>query len=146
MTAAPDHPAAAYVAFYEALSPETVSGIEAVVHDDVRFKDPFSDVRGVQTYKKILEDMFLAAPDIKFTVHHCAYDGEVCFLRWTSRGTVKKLGSDPWVVEGMSELKFAPDGRVLSHIDHWDAATQFYMRIPVIGRILRLIQRRVAAH
>ncbi len=141
-----DHPAAAYVAFYEALSPETVSDIDAVVHDDIHFKDPFSDVRGVQTYKRILEDMFLAAPDITFTVRHCAYDGDVCFLRWTSRGTVKKLGSDPWVVEGMSELRFAADGRVVSHIDHWDASTQFYMRIPIVGHVLRIIQRRIAAH
>jgi len=145
MTNETSHPAAAYVAFYEALSSTTVSGLGKVVHEDIHFKDPFSDIHGLTSYQALLENMFVVAPDIHFKVKHCAYDGCVCFLRWTSKGTVKPLGPKPWVVEGMSELRFAQDGRVLEHIDHWDASSQFYMRIPILGRILRSIQRRVAA-
>ncbi|MGB1876660.1 MAG: nuclear transport factor 2 family protein [Rhodospirillaceae bacterium] len=140
------HTAAAYVRFYEALSPDTVSDLKSVAHEDVRFKDPFKDVVGLDAYTALLEAMFRAAPDIKFEVLHCAYDGEACFLRWNSRGTVKALGKDAWTVEGMSEIRFAPDGRVLSHIDFWDASAQFYERIPVMGSIIRFIRRRVAAH
>jgi steroid Delta-isomerase len=143
---ADQHPAEAYVRFYEALSPETVSDLRSVVHEDIHFKDPFSDVVGVATYQALLVGMFNAAPDIRFKVLHCAYDGEVCFLRWDSQGTLRVLGKDPWVVKGMSELRFAEDGRVISHIDHWDAASQFYERIPVLGAILRLIRRSVSAH
>jgi|TARA_B110000438_G_scaffold284303_1_gene313221 limonene-1,2-epoxide hydrolase len=146
MTQNRDHRAAAYVAFYEALSPSSLDDLALVVHDDIRFKDPFSDVTGVDAYKRILDSMLQAAPDIKFTVHHCAYDGDVCFMRWTSAATVKRLGKDPWVIEGMTELTFASDGRVLSHIDYWDASTQFYNRIPVIGGLIRLIRWRVSAH
>ncbi|MDG2244263.1 MAG: nuclear transport factor 2 family protein [Rhodospirillaceae bacterium] len=138
--------AAAYVRFYETLSPDTVSELKSVAHEDVRFKDPFNDVFGLNAYTEVLGAMFRAAPDIKFEVLHCSYDGEVCFLRWNSRGTVKALGKDAWTVDGMSELRFAHDGRVISHIDFWDASAQFYERIPVIGSIIRFIQRRVAAH
>ncbi|NKB44261.1 MAG: DUF2358 domain-containing protein [Alphaproteobacteria bacterium] len=141
-----EHPAVAYVQFYEALSPETVSNLNSVVHDDVRFKDPFNDVVGLSAYTALLDAMFRAAPDIKFEVRNCAYDGDTCFMRWTSQGTVKALGKDPWIIQGMSELQFAADGRVVSHIDYWDAAAQFYERIPVVGAILRFIRRRVAAH
>ncbi len=146
MTEQSFHPAAAYVAFYEALSPETVDRVADVAHDNIHFKDPFSEIRGVDAYRTLLEEMFRAAPDIRFTVRNCAYDGDVCFLRWTSKGTVKRLGNDPWVVDGMSELRFAPDGRVIEHFDHWDASTQFYMRIPFIGTLIRLIRRRVGSH
>lgn len=146
MTETDNHPAAAYVAFYEALSPDTVGHLNAVAHDDIRFKDPFSDVRGVGAYKALLEAMFRSAPNIRFKVTHCAYDGDICFLRWACTGSVKRLGSEPWHVEGMTELTFADDGRVLSHIDFWDASTQFYNRIPVIRSLIRFIQRRVAQH
>ena len=146
MTMTEEHPAAKYVRFYEALSPETVADLKSVVHDDVRFKDPFNDVIGLDAYTALLNAMFRAAPDIKFEVLHTAYDGDACFLRWTSRGTVEALGKDPWVIQGMSELKFSDDGRIISHIDYWDAAAQFYERIPVVGAIIRFIRRRVAAH
>jgi predicted ester cyclase len=139
-----EHPAAAYVRFYEALSPGTVADLRSVAHRDIRFKDPFNDVTGIDSYTSLLEHMFNAAPDIKFDVLNCAYDGDVCFLQWTSTGTVKALGKAPWTVRGMTEIRFADDGKVISHIDHWDAAAQFYERIPVIGSILRFIRRRVS--
>ncbi len=138
------HPASAYIAFYEALQPASLDHLSGVVTDDVHFKDPFNDVRGVDAYKAVLAHMFKAAPDITFRVLHCSYDGDVCFLRWESRATVKALGREPWVVQGMSELRFAQDGRVASHIDFWDAAAQFYERIPLVGGLLRLIRRRAA--
>jgi steroid delta-isomerase len=140
----PEHPAAAYVRFYEALSPSTIADLKLVAHNDIRFKDPFNDVTGIDAYTSLLGHMFYAAPDIKFNVLNCAYDGEVCFLPWISTGPVKALGKAPWNVSGVTEIRFAEDGKVISHIDYWDAAAQFYERIPVVGWILRFIRRRVS--
>jgi hypothetical protein len=139
-------PADGYVRYYEALSPATLKDLETVVAPDVRFQDPFNEVRGIEAYRRLLAKMFEAMPDVRFTVSHQAVDGETCFLRWRCVGTLAALGGKPWRVEGMSELRFAPDGRVREHIDHWDAAGQFYERLPVIGGLLRLIRRRLASH
>jgi steroid delta-isomerase len=141
-----DHPAAAYIRFYETLTPAGLDALSSVVHEEILFRDPFNEVRGLAAYRGILASMFDAAPDISFAVKHCAYDGDVCYLRWDSTATVKALGRDPWVVQGMSELTFADDGRILAHIDFWDAASQFYERVPIVGGLIRLIRRRVAAH
>lgn len=141
-----DHLAGPYIRFYEALTLKSLEGLESVCHEDVRFKDPFNETEGLDAYKALLTNMFESAPDISFKVLHCAYDGEVCFLRWDSHATVNVLGKEPWYVKGMSELRFASDGRIVSHIDHWDAASQFYERLPIIGFILRAIRRRVAEH
>ena len=138
--------ARAYVRFYEALRPESVGDLSRVATDDIRFHDPFNDVHGCQAYAHILRKMFDAVPDIRFTVSHIALDGETCFIRWRSIGTLRAMGAMPWIVEGMSELKFAPDGRVREHVDYWDAAAQFYERLPIIGPLLRFIRRRVASH
>jgi len=134
----------AYVAFYETLSPQSLANMETVVAPDVHFRDPFNDVRGLDAYRRILTKMFEDVPDIKFTVGYHAVADNTGILRWRCTGTVKIMGNKPWIVEGMSELRFAPDGRVREHIDYWDAAGQFYERLPVIGGILRLIRRRVA--
>jgi len=141
-----DDVVAGYISFYESLSLETISDLGSFVHENVRFKDPFSDVSGIEAYKKILSSMLIAVPDIRFVIHHCACDGGVCFLRWTSTATVKRLGKGPWIIQGVSELLFAPDGRIISHVDFWDASTQFYNRIPVLGRLISLIRQHVASH
>ncbi|MDX2225174.1 MAG: nuclear transport factor 2 family protein [Rhodospirillaceae bacterium] len=136
----------AYIAFYEGLSRASVVALDTVAADDIVFTDPFNQVHGRDRYAALLLKMFDAVPDIRFAVSHRAFAGDTCFIRWRSAGTLKALGGAPWVVEGMSELRFAPDGRVREHIDHWDAAAQFYERLPVIGAVLRLIRRRVSAH
>jgi len=46
-----------------------------------------------------------------------------------------------WQEEGMSDVHFAPDGRVADHQDHWDAAAQFYGRLPLVGPLLRWLGR-----
>jgi hypothetical protein len=139
-------PADAYIRYYETLSVATLKNLDSVVTADVRFRDPFNEVRGVEAYRRLLAKMFEAVPDVRFTVSHQAVDGETCFLRWRCQGTLKALGGKSWLVEGMSELRFGPDGRVREHIDHWDAAAQFYERLPIIGGLLRLIRRRFASH
>jgi steroid delta-isomerase len=146
MTSRGSGPADAYIRYYEALSLATLSALDNVVTPDVRFKDPFNDVRGIEHYRRLLTKMFDAVPDVRFCVSQQAVDGETCFIRWRCEGTIKAMGAAPWLVEGMSELRFAPDGRVREHIDHWDAASQFYERLPVIGWLLRLIRRRFASH
>ena len=133
----------AYVRFYETLTPETIGALSSLVTPDVRFRDPFNDVKGIDAYQRILAKMFddLDAPT--FEVRHAVLDGMVGYLKWrlAFRG---KRGRERHIV-GMSELRFDKDGRVEQHVDYWDAASQFYERVPVLGLFLRLIRRRLAA-
>jgi steroid Delta-isomerase len=43
---------------------------------------------------------------------------------------------------GASQLRFAPDGRIAYHRDYWDAAEELYAKLPVIGTLMRFLQRR----
>jgi len=135
-----------YAKFYEEVSWDTLDQLDQLVMPDVRFKDPFSDVTGIEKYRHILEDMLTKVPDIKFQVHQAEFNGQWGVLRWTSSGTVKLMGDDPWLIEGMSELALSEDGRVAEHVDFWDASEYFYARLPLLGRVIRTIQRRVGSH
>lgn len=135
--------AEAYIRFYETMTVESLAGLPEIVTPDVRFADPFNDVTGVVPMRRILEKMFADLAEPRFRVTHRAWDRDHCFLRWKFTARSKANG-EAWVIEGMSELTFAPDGRVASHVDHWDAGRQFYEKLPVIGGLLRLIRRRLA--
>ena len=131
-----------YVRFFEALTPETIEDLEKVATPDVRFRDPFNDVIGLPAMRAVLAHMFEQVDAPRFEITHRARDGDVAFIRWRFTGRLKALSNRQWDVIGMSELRLAPDGRIAAHIDHWDAAAQFYADLPLIGPIIRLLQRR----
>ena len=91
----------------------------------------------MESLQHVFEHTHRHVRSVQFNVHETAWSGRTAYVRWTMTGYVKVIGE--WRVEGVSEISFAEDGRVASHIDHWDAASQFYARLPVIGWLLRRI-------
>jgi hypothetical protein len=133
----------AYIHFYETMTPESLARLPELVTPDIHFVDPFNDVTGIAPLRRILAKMFEDLHEPRFVVTHRAWSGEVCFLRWDF--TARAKSGAAWKIAGMSELRLAPDGKVASHIDHWDSGRQFYEKLPLIGAVLRLIRRRLAA-
>ncbi|MDX1710497.1 MAG: nuclear transport factor 2 family protein [Rhodovibrionaceae bacterium] len=136
--------ARAYAQFFEQLDRDSLERIEQLCAPEVRFKDPFNDVTGVAAVRRVFEKMFEDVDDPAFEVTDIACSGQTAYLRWRFFFRPRKA-SRQWRIEGMSEVAFDTDGRVLSHIDHWDAAGQLYERLPIIGTLLRKIRRRLAA-
>jgi steroid delta-isomerase len=130
-----------YRAFLETLSLDTLDRLSDHVTPDVRFKDPFNDVRGADAMARIFRHMFASVDNIRFTVDHSMASGDTSLMSWRFQGM---LSGRQWSFEGSSVLRFAPDGRVAEHVDHWDAAGQFYERFPVIGWLLAALRRRLA--
>ena len=46
--------------------------------------------------------------------------------------------------EGVSRMQINEEGKVISHIDYWDAAENVYEKIPLLGAVLRFIKRKIA--
>ncbi len=134
---------ASYVAFYESLTPDSLDRLDALCAPQVRFRDPFNDVTGVEAYRAILARMFedVAAP--RFEVVDRALSGRIAYLRWDFSFTPLK-GGPPWHIEGMTELHFDEQDLVAAHLDHWDSGSQFYGRLPVLRHAIGFIRKRLA--
>ena len=130
-----------YIRLFEDLSEERINGIEQFVSIDIKFKDPFNDISGLDAFRRLLVKLIDDVEGLRFEVTYRAWSEDVLFLRWTFQGKVK--GIDYWKVQGMSEIVFDEQGLVCQHIDHWDASEQFFEKLPLIGTILRVIKRRL---
>ncbi len=132
-----------YIAFFEGLTPERLDELDRICTPDVRFADPFNDLRGVAGMRAVLRRMYADVEAPSFRVTRKMRDGEVAYLRWVftcrPHGSAKDLR-----IEGVSEVTFDEAGRVAAHIDFWDAAGQLYERLPVLGWILRQVRRRLS--
>lgn len=134
-----------YAEFLATLTADSLDRLDGFVTDDVHFRDPFNDVRGRGRMKAVFARMFQDCTDISFAIDGMMREGNEAFLKWTFRFRPRRLGGTaPWTAIGVSELHLAPDGRIAAHLDHWDASSQFYARLPILGALVRLVRRRVS--
>jgi steroid Delta-isomerase len=132
---------AAYARFWETLTPARLDNLADLVAPDVRFKDPFNDLRGADRMIACMRLMYDHGTP-RFEILDRSLGNTAGYLLWRY---VNDPGGDKplLVIEGMSELRFAPDGRIAEHIDHWDAGEQVYERVPVLGTLVRLVKRKL---
>ena len=136
-------PAERYRQYLETLTPETLTALSGYVTEDVRFRDPFNDVHGVDAMTAVLRHMFDNVDGIRFRVTRISHEDDGCLMTWHFEGNLR---GKPWVFDGSSAIRFAADGRVCEHIDYWDATSAFYERLPIIGWLLSRLRRRLANH
>ena len=134
-------PIETYAVFLEGLTADNLSKLSNHVTSDVHFVDPFNNVVGVDHMTRVFSDMFTEVGPISFTVTEMCGNALSGMLAWQFEA---ELRGKPWTFEGTTVLRFASDGRVCEHIDHWDAAGQFYERLPVIGWLLGVLRRQLA--
>jgi steroid Delta-isomerase len=133
---------AAYGEFYRTLTLENLDELERLCTPDMRFADPFNDLRGVMNMRRILEYMFLTLDAPVFAIEDTAVSGRTAYFKWTFTARTKGRGSMAIHLVGMSEVRFDAAGLVTAHIDHWDAASQIHARLPIVGGLFRWFARR----
>lgn len=130
-------------AFFTALTPADVARMGEFYTADVTFKDPFNEVRGLPEVQRIFTHMYEALDNPRFVITGRVVDGAQCFLVWEFRFAFRNFHKGvEQVVRGGSHLQLAPDGRIASHRDYWDAAEELYEKLPLVGGLMRWLKRR----
>ncbi len=137
-----DPRAATAIEFFESLSAADVAAMGRIYTDDARFKDPFNEVQGLAHVQRIFAHMFTSLDGPRFVVLTALVEGDQCFLSWDFLFRMKGQALERRI-HGSSHLRFAPDGRIAAHRDYWDAAEEFYEKLPLLGSLLRWIKRRL---
>jgi len=136
---------AAYAAAFTSLTPERMDRLLDLVAPDVRFVDPFNELRGKPAFKAVFDHMYETTVDPKFTISdiaHAESNGHsVAYLRWRMTARTKGWPSMDLEFEGMTEVHINPDGLISAHIDHWDSASQLLARLPFLGALVRALLR-----
>jgi steroid Delta-isomerase len=134
------------VSFFETVSPETVSRIGGLYASDASFKDPFNDVQGVPAIEHIFRHMFTQVEAPRFVVTERIVQYDSAMLAWRFEFGVR-VGKrvHPQVVNGVTHFKFDGEGKVSLHRDYWDTGEELYMKLPVLGWLVRALRRRLSA-
>ena len=142
----PDARVARIVEMFEAITPADVKRIADFYTDDASFKDPFNEVRGLEAIARIFRHMFVQVDEPRFLVTERIVDARAAMLAWEfhfrSRSPALRGAQ---CIRGVSHLRFDAGGKVDYHRDYWDAAEELYARLPLLGALLRVLRRQIAA-
>jgi steroid Delta-isomerase len=134
------------IPFYESLQPEDVEQFKKYYRHDACFKDPFNQVSSIEGIQHIFKHMFTQVNDPAFRISKTIVGDGEAILFWTFHFRFKGLGcKDNQTLQGVSHLEFDETGLVTLHRDYWDAAEELYSRLPVIGTLMRGLQRMIRA-
>lgn len=130
--------------FFESFAPADVGRLGQYYTQDARFKDPFNDVHGLPAVQGVYRHMFESLVGPRFVIIDRMAQGNECWLVWDFHFEFRSIQKGrAQLVRGASHLKLASDGRIQSHRDYWDAAEELYSKLPVVGTLMRWLQRRM---
>ena len=142
----PDDELKRLVEYWERLTPESLARLAEVYAADAYFKDPFNEVRGTPALQGVFRHMFETLHEPRFTILETVRQEGRALLVWDFDFRIKALAPHrKRRIHGASHIRFAPDGRVAYHRDYWDAAHELYAQLPLVGRLMGYLARRMKA-
>lgn len=130
-----------YAEMFENLTPDSIDRFNTVFDSGARFCDPFNDVTGVDNIRHVFEHMYEVCNNPRFEVVSLTTSGPVSWLLWNFYFRIQRRDMK---ITGVSMVKFNNQGKVIEHTDYWDAASQLYEYLPVVGWLVKKLRRQFA--
>lgn len=130
-----------YIDWFETMQPASLDALDGYFAPDVHFKDPFNDVISRDAVRRIFEHMFKTTDAPKFKIDGWMCAGDAASIRWQFHCNLRGLTI---AFPGMSFVRFDTQGKAIEHIDYWDPAQGIYERVPLLGRFMRTLRKRLA--
>jgi len=130
------------VDWFECLQPQTLGSISAIYASNAHFRDPFNDVYGTADIQAVYEHMFEALERPKFEVIESVVQGRQICLVWLFRFNWRAKSFE---IEGATLFDLDAEGLIARHRDYWDVAQGLYEHLPVLGSLLRMVRKKMAA-
>jgi hypothetical protein len=111
--------------------------------DDVRFTDPLHEVQGLGQLRAYFAELYANVNELRFDFHGFDQiaEGEG-YLRWVMSYRHPRLAGGRLIrVDGCSHLRWRD--KVYCHRDYFDAGAMLYEHLPILGRAIAWLKRRM---
>ena len=129
--------------FFETLNREvSIEEFHTIYDDAVVFKDPFNEVKGIRAVYTIFEHMYKTLDDPRFIINEYIEIQDIAYVNWDFIFTFKNTKNEI-SFEGVSRIQMNAEGKIILHVDFWDAAEHIYEKMPILGSVLRFIKHKI---
>jgi len=131
-----------FKAFYLEPSPASLERLDRLYTQDIEFRDPLHAIQGILAFKSYLKGVYAGPTDIRFE-----YLDEHCDEHWASITWVATYrhgafgGGRTLTLRGTTQIRFTD--RIFYQEDFFDVGAMVYQHLPVLGTVVRYINRRI---
>lgn len=127
---------------FQALRHDTLYLLDDVYAADIGFEDPLHKVNGLEALREYFARLYEGVESVNFEYGEVIEAPGQAMLTWTMHMVHRRLRPGETLrLPGASHIRFA--SRVHYHRDYFDAGALLYERIPLLGRVVRAVRRRI---
>lgn len=129
---------------YTAFDENTWSKLRRLYHVDAQFIDPIHAITGHAAIEQYFKQMSEGLLECTFELGKPVTNPDKAVVAWTMIYRHQRIhGGRPIAVEGITQLDIA-DGVITCHRDYYDLGQMVYEQMPVLGRLIAWLRRRMA--
>jgi hypothetical protein len=130
-----------FASLYGDLSEKNVAAnVRDVYAPGAWFNDTIATEVGIDAIEKYLLKTARGAEKVEAKINDVAVSGADVYARWTMEIRTKNLaGGQPVITEGLSQLRFDDQGRIVLHQDFWNPSAGIYQHLPLLGPAIRFV-------
>ena len=129
---------------YRNLTKNNIDSLQQIYSPEVVFQDPAHRVSTRKQLVDYFENLYRDCQQVEFTFHHHQKVENIGYLQWTMTLRHPKLRSGrPVAVDGVSRLRFDEENLIVHHQDYFDLGAMLYEHLPLIGRLIVMVKRRL---
>ena len=133
-----------FLEVFNSLSSDNLHRLEDIYTSDVHFIDPAHEIRGLASLRSYFEKLYTNVVSIDFDFHEPLQRGQSGYVQWVMDFSHPRLnGGRSIAVPGASFLRFTTEQKASYHRDYFDLGSMLYQHLPVLGTIIRSINRRL---
>lgn len=134
----------AFLEVYANLRADNLETLKSVYRDDIRFVDPAHDINGLDNLTLYLENLYENVRSINFSFTDQIVGDRKGYVRWDMDFSHESFAKGRTIhVEGMTYIEFDESGRVFYHRDYFDLGAMLYEHLPLLGRLITSLKRRL---
>ena len=125
------------------LNKDNLQRLSDLYSEDIHFTDPLHEVQGLKQLRNYFSELYANVSELRFDFHGFDQiaDGEG-YLRWVMSYRHPRLASGQLIrVSGCSHLLWRD--KVYRHRDYFDAGALLYEHLPILGRVIAWLKRRM---
>ncbi len=130
------------IAFYREFNTESLSKIRAIYDEDAHFSDPIHEIQGLESIERYFSSVMTGVTVCRFEFDRVSVVESQAFLQWRMRFVHPRLVRREICVKGISVIEFQE--KVIAHVDYYDVGEMLYEHVPLLGRVIRRLKRRLS--
>jgi hypothetical protein len=135
-----------FLEVFNVLSSDNLHRLEEIYTSDIQFVDPAHEISGIDNLRDYFAKLYANVTSVNFDFHEVVSDGQSGYVQWDMHFVHPRLqGGQPITVPGASFLRFSDAGKVSYHRDYFDLGSMLYQHLPLIGSVVRAINRRLGS-